>query len=219
MSRGNYGGARTRIGPQGEPWSIMYSNVINTMERACALHKLDLTLEDVIVPCLPGELEEDDVRWNNLRAALHYGTYSNFRFPYGAQFWIQNEGDDFWPTPSTPDNGFVIAAVHPHAQQLHEWVTKATELDATISEAKVYLNRLLRVLKHPKWVDKFWPSLKPYVGELPEAMIKSMREPRPTALNQDMPLQDEIETLLTTAALLPKGYKPKAWLGVMHGGS
>jgi hypothetical protein len=200
----------------------MYTNAVNLLERATFLHPYPCTREETIKPTLP-EIKGVGVQWDNMRMAMKWTHYSQFfvetKMPRKdiAHFWVTEAHEakhvTHWPTPVDPDDGFVITEAHPRFADISGWATGAVELDEWLTGGKAYLSRVLKAMKHPQWVEQYWPQIVPYVGKVPEVLVKGMREPRPTALHLDMVLQDEIQNKLTLASLLPKDKVLNAWVG------
>ena len=205
---------------RGEPWQIMYSNTVNLLDRAAFLHKYPCTREETVKPCLPGVIKDKGLLWDNARLAMKWTHYSQFFVDHGSDvtfFWVMEDPAldhvTHWPTPSDHDDGFVIPKEHSRYHEIAKWAKEAEELDRWLADAKNYLSKTLKVMKHPMWVERFWPEIVPYVGKVPEVLVNGMREPRPTQLHLDMALQDEIQNKLTLSSLLPADHVQTAWIG------
>lgn len=201
---------------RGEPSDIMYSNVIDRLDRVRQLYKLKLELADVIMPVLPSELfaASFHTEWSQLCKAIRFEHWSTFGID-GDAFWIRGDSNSQWPCPSSNEVGFDIPVSHPHYDELRGWVNTVKQIDDFLEDAKVYLNRTFRTLKHPKWVERYWPKIIPYTAaeRIPEIMLNRMREPRPSAIHLDEDLQQRIEEELAKASLLGSDYSVNAWVG------
>lgn len=208
-------------GQRGEPWQIMYTNVTKLLSRATFLHRYPFTVMDTLEGLLPPDTcgITNHFQWRNLRDAIRWERWVQFKVDADGDkvlFWVLDPSGVEHPTPLASDEGFDIHPGHPRQQAIAQWAEGAAELDRWIENAHLYLNRTLKTMKHPTWVERFWPELVPYVGTLPEVLVKGMREPRPTSLQLDAALQDEIQNKLTMAALLPKDQEQLAWVGRYH---
>ena len=205
------------VGGSGEPWNVMYINAVKRLVRSTAAYPLRRTLDEIAGPCFPAQFRDDDdsVEWINMRACSHLLKHIEF-FIDGERFWMaQSQTGRRYPTALPPSGqvGVIVSNTHPHFDELKAWIASAHDHDAFVGEAKMYLNRMLRILKHPKWVEVHWPKLASYVGEMPMPTIKQMIEPRPRQLQFDYALNERIEVALTAASLMPEDYELSAWIG------
>lgn len=204
------------MAPRGEPWQIMYTNVTNVLVRATFLHRYPFTIAETFAGLLPAEVGAKQYQWRNLERAIRWEHWSQFEVDARGDkvlFWVRDPTMVQHPTPLSADTGFDLDPGHPNWHEIVRWATEASELDDWIENACMYLNRVLKTMKHPTWVERFWPEIVPYVGTLPEVLVKGMREPRPTSMHLDPALQDEIQNKLTMCALLPKDTEQLAWVG------
>jgi hypothetical protein len=195
----------------------MYTNVTSLLARSSYLHRYPFTVGETLDGLLPPETTgTTHFQWRNLREAIRWEQWVQFKIDACGDkvlFWIRDPQTIHHPTPVGNDERFDIHPVRPHYGAIAEWAEGAAELDVWLENAHMYLNRVLKTMKHPMWVERFWPELVPFVGSMPEVLIKGMREPRPTSLSLDAALQDEIQNKLTMCALLPKDQQLHAWVG------
>lgn len=204
---------------QGEPWQIMFVNVFNHLLRTTSLFPLRIPLDNIAEPCFPHELHNEGEKWEMLRDCFNLQGHVQFGIMIGKEhypFWRAQSPiitDRYWPTPLTNQQTIVIGLDHPHRAAIEDWVVRATEHEEFLAETRMYLNRLFKTLKHPDWAQTYWPRIVPYMGKVPRATAKGMREPKPRQVNMDEELNDRIEQMLTAASLLPKDQDTNTWVG------
>lgn len=193
----------------------MYQNVIALLSRSTCVHPLNLPVAEVIRPCLPSWWDIRDTaaqhEVHNLLMCVNIQPHIQFMLEPGSLFWMRDPKGG-WPSPYHPSDSFELPHDHAHREELTDWFNSAYDHNAQIANAKIYLHRTLKKIKHPSYLKEYWPELVPYIGKIPPVLLR-MKDKKPRSVMIDEELKEWIDTTLTACALLPDR-SMNAWVGL-----
>jgi hypothetical protein len=169
---------------------------IKTREFFESVYPLELFLERTA----------NDPRWENLAKALNVEPVAHFhvegRDETHETFWVKN--DTPIPAPNDLSVTLLYARSNPHFDTVNGWIADALAMHDAIDGALEHLRVFVGSAKHPQNVEKFWPELMPFIGEMPSNIGRHIDKVRPQHATIPSKIQrDAITDLLATCSLLP----------------
>lgn len=211
-----------RRGAHGEPWQTMLYRCDTLLKRLRQTKPFPVDTNEFMVTVLPMgvlSLRQQELVWENLKRAIHMGNLLHFELegkdPSYA-FWIRVQEET--PVPKDMGQLFVVGMNNPFRSAIESWVEDAFEVHNEIDTAHDQLAAFFKSVRHPRWVEREWPEILPYVGSFPKHMLDNA-EPPAKAIYKIIPrIRSDIETLLTKCSLLTDA-ETTAWVAYEGGSS
>jgi len=191
----------------GEPAQVMTTNTHNLLRRLHQTTPFPISYKKVLKYALPEESLSDSQRtvvWQNLMRSVSVGTLVHFEMEGmdGLAFWIRMDAEV--PVPIALSDLFVIGKRHPHRAALEKWVEEAYKVETEIDDACTVLTEFFRAVKHPHWVNVYWPELMTFIGPLNPYTVKEYQELKPRGYHEAVgDKKAAITDALTKSVMLP----------------
>ncbi len=191
----------------GEPAQVMTTNTHNLLRRLHQTTPLPISHEKVLKNALPEmalSASQKTVVWQNLMRSVNVGTLVHFEMEAvdGLAFWIRM-GTEV-PIPIDLSDLFVIGKKHPYRDAIGAWVTEAYKVETEIDDACTVLAEFFRAVKHPHWVNVYWPELMAFIGPLNPYTVKEYQELKPRGYHEAVgDKKIAITDALTKSVMLP----------------
>lgn len=202
-------GAMYGSGGPGSPVSLMTGHLVASVRKYRQVKPFPLPIDDFLASCYPPQLfdphSENDARWINLAKALNVEPVVHFhvegRDETNETFWVR--GSKEMPAPSDLSMTLLYSGMNPHFGKVNAWVTEALLVHEHVEDSLEYLRVFIQTVKHPTHVKSFWPELLPFIGEMPESIMKHQEAVvRRTISLPTKERRDKITDLLATCSLL-----------------
>ena len=197
-------------GGPGSPVALMTVHLKKIVVRYRQVKLFPIKPRDFFESVYPIEMflerTANDPRWQNLAKALNVEPVAHFhiegRDATHETFWVKN--DLPIPAPKDLSETLLYAKSNPYFDVVNHWVTEALDTHDLIDGVLEQLRGFINSAKHPTHVEKHWPQLMPFIGELPESALRHVEKISVKGL--ELPIKrnrDEITDLLATCSLLP----------------
>jgi hypothetical protein len=200
------------------PWQMMFEQVRNMLLRYRHSCHFPLDFDDVVRSALPTDIFLDkrhmSMRWQNLSRTIRTGRTAYFEIendtdPKHGPFYLHMDWDI--PVPQEEPQVFLIAQDNPYLDELTKWVTDAYAIDEEL-EQQIHLCRtFLTGVKHPTFVEKYWPDLMPFIGEESRRLATPIKPSPVKSWQVSATDKAWITDTLAKCALLPD-HKCMAWV-------
>lgn len=206
------------VSSKAAPWQTMFLHVRKMLLRYRHTCRFPIDPDVCVRAALPTDIFLDkmhmSMRWQNLSRTIRTGRTAYFEIendqdPKHGPFYLHMDWDV--PVPQEEAEVYLISPENPHLADISKWVADAYEIDDQL-EQQIHLCRtFLTGVKHPTFVEKYWPDLVPFIGEEARRMAEPIKPSPVKSWQVSAADKAWVTDTLAKCALLPD-HKVMAWV-------